>query len=200
MLTDLTRRIVLDVLPDRKKATLIKWLQRPPDGIDLSALAFAATDLWSHYRAAVQTVFPTVAVVADRFHVVQNLHTVIHDVRKEAQSAAATEEERKQLKGLRYLLLKNEHNLTHADKLRLAALAESHPPLFRLWQLRQELHDWYEVRTTPDAATVTLDQWIKEAKKLGCSHLDSFCNTLTNWQTEILISFTIALPVALLKA
>lgn len=106
MLTDLTRRIVLDVLPDRKKATLIRWLRRPPDGIDLRTLAFAATDLWSHYRIAVQTVFPTVAVVADRFHVVQNLHTVIHDVRKAAQRAAATDEERKQLKGLRYLLLK----------------------------------------------------------------------------------------------
>ena len=188
-MTDLTRRIVLDVLPDRKKATLIRWLRRPPDGIDLSTLAFAATDLWSHYRAAVQTVFPTVAVVADRFHVVQNLHTVIHDVRKEAQSAAATDEERKQLKGLRYLLLKNEHNLTDADKQRLAALAESHPPLFQLWQLRQDLHDWYEVRTTPEAARVTLDHWLEKAKKLGSSHLDSFCNTLTNWQTEIVNFF-----------
>lgn len=123
VLTDLTRRIVLDILPDRKKETLITWLRRPPDGIDLRKLAFAATDLWAHYRAAVQTVFPKVAVVAGalwaRFHVVQNLHTVIHNVRRDAQSAASTEEERKQLKGLRYLLLKNEHNLTESDKRRL---------------------------------------------------------------------------------
>ena len=49
-MTDLSRRIVLDVLSDRKKATLITWLKDPPEGIDLSHLAFAATDLWAHYR------------------------------------------------------------------------------------------------------------------------------------------------------
>lgn len=180
---------MLDVLPDRKKETLIAWLRRPPDGIDLSQLGFAATDPWSHYRAAVQTVFPKVAVVADRFHVVQNLHTVIHNVRREAQSNASTDEERKQLKGLRYLLLKNEKNLTESDKERLDALADSHPDLFRLWHLRQELHDWYEVRTSPDAAKLTLNKWIEDAQQLGMTHLDSFCNTLTNWQTEILNFF-----------
>lgn len=180
---------MLDILPDRKKETLIAWLRHPPSGIDLTQLAFAATDLWSHYRAAVQTVYPKVAVVADRFHVVQNLHTVIHSVRRDAQSAAASDEERKQLKGLRYLLLKNEQNLTDSDKERLKALANSHPDLFRLWQLRQDLHDWYEVRTTPDKARLTLDRWIQEAQQLGMIHLHSFCNTLTNWKTEILNFF-----------
>jgi transposase len=165
------------------------WLRRPPDGINLSQLGCAATDLWAHYRASVQTVFPKVAVVADRFHVVQNLHAVIHAVRRDAQSAAATEEERKQLKGLRYLLLKNQQNLTDSEKERLNALAESHPVLFRLWQLRQELHDWYEVRTTPHAARLTLNQWIDNARQLGLSHLVGFCDTLTNWKTEILNFF-----------
>lgn len=185
----MTRRIVLDVLPNRKKETLIAWLRRPPDGIDLSQLAFAATDLWAHYRASVQTVFPEVAVVADRFHVVQNLQAVIHSVRRDAQSAAANEEERKQLKGLRYLLLKNEQNLTDSDKERLDSLAESHPDLFRLWQLRQELHDWYEVRTTPDDARLTLNHWMKDARQLAMTQLNSFCDTLTNWQSEILNFF-----------
>lgn len=180
---------MLDVLPDRKKETLMTWLRRPPDGIALSQLAFAATDLWAHYRASVQTVFPQVAVVADRFHVVQNLHAVIHAARRDAQSAATTEEERQQLKGLRYLLLKNQQKLTDSEQARLNALAASHPNLFRLWQLRQELHEWYEVRTTPDAARLTLSHWIDQARQLGLSHLDSFCDTLTNWQTEIVNFF-----------
>lgn len=180
---------MLDVLPDRKKETLMSWLRRPPDGIDLSQLAFAATDLWAHYRASVQTVFPQVAVVADRFHVVQNLHAIIHAVRRDAQSAATTAEERQQLKGLRYLLLKNQQKLTDAEQARLNALAASHPNLFRLWQLRQDLHDWYEVRTTPDAARLTLNHWIDQARQLGLSQLDSFCDTLTNWQTEIVNFF-----------
>lgn len=165
------------------------WLRRPPDGIVLSQLAYVATDLWAHYRASVQTVFPKVAVVADRFHVVQNLHTVIHAVRRDAQSAATTDEERKQLKGLRYLLLKNQQSLTASEQERLKTLATSHSDLFQLWQLRQDLHDWYEVRTTPDAARLTLNHWIDQARLLGLSHLDRFCDTLTHWQTEIVNFF-----------
>lgn len=188
-MTDLSRRIVLDVLPDRQKSTLVAWLRRPPDGIDLSCLAFAATDLWSHYRAAVHTVFPDVAVVADRFHVVQNLHAVIHKVRRDAQKEAANDEQRAELKGLRYLLLKNEHNLTDADQARLAKLAHAHPGLHRLWRLRQELHDWYETDTTPDQAQLTLDAWMAEARQLGLKHLDAFCDTLTAWRTEIVNFF-----------
>ena len=93
------------------------------------------------------------------------------------------------LKGLRYLLLKNQQKLTDAEQARLNALAASHPNLFRLWQLRQELHEWYEVRTTPDAARLALNHWIDQARQLGLSHLDSFCDTLTNWQTEIVNFF-----------
>ncbi len=180
---------MLDILADRRKETLIQWLLRPPDGINLDDFAFVATDLWTHYRAAVHTVFPNVAVVADRFHVVQNLHKVIHEVRREAQKAAVDEDERKQLKGLRYLLLKNENKLTESDKKRLDDLAESHPALSHLWQLRQDLHDWYEMHTTPEVAQVTLEQWIDDARQLGMKALDSFCDTLIAWQTEIVNFF-----------
>lgn len=107
VLTDLKRRIVLDILSDRRKQSLRAWLKEPPTGIDLSQLETAAIDLWSQYREAVQTVTPTVQVVADRFHVVQNLNETIHTIRRQAQTKAQNDEERKQLKGLRYLLLKN---------------------------------------------------------------------------------------------
>jgi transposase len=185
----LNRRIVLDILPDRQKKTLVQWLTAPPAGIDLTKLTFAATDLWQHYRDGVQSVFPHVAVVADRFHVVQNLHKVIHEARREAQKAAKTEDEKKQLKGLRYLLLKNKQNLTQKDRERLQKLAESHPDLHRLWELRQELHDWYEVRTIPEFARITLALWMHAARQLDMEALDKFCKMLESWQKEIINFF-----------
>lgn len=185
VLTDLKRRIVLDILPDRQKKTLVQWLTSPPQGIDLTKVTFVATDLWKHYRDGVQSVFPNVFIVADRFHVVQNLHEAIHEIRRQAQKAAKTEDEKKQLKGLRYLLLKNRQNLTEKNKQRLQKLAENHPDLYRLWELRQALHDWYEVRTIPEFARVTLAQWIRDARQLSMDALDKFCNTLESWQKEI---------------
>ena len=120
---------------------------------------------------------------------VQNLQAVIHTVRREAQNAAADDEQRAELKGLRYLLLKNEHNLTDSDKERLAQLAHAQPTLYRLWRLRQDLHDWYETDTTPDQAQLSLAAWMADARQLGLKHLDAFCDTLTAWRTEIVNFF-----------
>jgi len=189
VLTDLDRRVLLDILPDRGKEGLMEWLRTPPAGIDLSKLENAATDLWSHYRNAVQSVYPKVSVVADRFHVVQNLQEAIHEARRQAQNDAETKADKQLLKGLRYLLLKNRHNLNQKDKKRLEELKQSHPHLYQLWELRQRLYEWYETHTSPEFARITLLQWIQDARKLPFSSLHNFCNTLTNWLPQILNFF-----------
>lgn len=101
VLTDLTGRQLLDILPDRRKASLMAWLEAPPAGIDLSDLRWVVTDLWSHYRAGVDAVYPDVQVVADRFHVTQALHRAIHDIRRNWQKQAQGDAEKSALKGLR---------------------------------------------------------------------------------------------------
>ncbi len=191
VLTDLERRIVLDILPDRNKETLVQWLKNPPKGIDLSELETTATDLWRHYRDAVVAVFgDKVEVVADRFHVVQNLNDAIHKARRAAQRKAKTEEEKNELKGLRYVLLKKDAKLTETDKARLEELKLSHPSLYKLTRLRQRLYEWYETETTSKEAEKSLDKWLVDAKKLSISSLDTFCKTLRNWKSEILNFFT----------
>lgn len=69
-------------------------------------------------------------------------------------------------------------------------LKRTHPNLYQLCQLRQELHDWYETDTTFQKARVTLDKWIEKAKTLSFTPLDNFCKTLTNWKSEIVNFFT----------
>lgn len=200
VLTDLQQRIVLDILPDRQKATLIKWLKEPPIGIDLSSLEAAATDLWAHYRDAVVAVFGSqVKIVADRFHVMQNLHEAIHKARRQARNEAAAEEEKKQLQGLRYLLLKKDEKLTTKDKQRLQALQASHPQLYALTRLRQRLYEWYETDYSIEEATKELDKWLEDAKVLACKPLNAFCQTLKNWQMEIVNFFLTVSPAVLLK-
>ena len=189
VLTDLERGLVLDLLPDRLQSSLEKWLRQPPAGISLDLLEAVAIDLWRAYRSAVTTVFPEVMVVADRFHVVQNLHKAIHGVRRLAQKQAETEEESQQLKGLRYLLLKNEANLSARDQERLQVLQEQQPILYQLWQLRQQLHDWYETDTSIEQATESLQDWLDQAIQLKLKPLDDFCKTLRNWRAEILNFF-----------
>ena len=116
-------------------------MKAPPPGINLSQLEAVATDLWAHYRQAVQTVYDHLIVVADRFHVVQNLNETIHKIRREFQRQASSDEERSQLKGLRYVLIKDQTKLKQTERARLEQLQQTHPELYQLWVLRQRLHD-----------------------------------------------------------
>lgn len=189
VLTDLDRRILLDILPDRTKETLRNWLKEPPKGINLSSMEEAATDLWYHYKDTVLEVYPNVNVVADRYHVMDNMHKVIDKERRRAQANAETEEESKQLKGLRYILLKDKSKLKESEKKRLEKLRETHPKLYKLWQLRQELHDIYEKRMSPRSAKKRLNTWIRKAKKLKLKTLNKFCKTLQNWKAQVVSFF-----------
>lgn len=89
------------------------------------------------------------------------------------------------MKGLRYLLIKKDAKLTERDKERLAELQNTHPDLYQITRLRQRLYYWYETDFTQEAAKEDLEKWMGDATQLEIKALDSFCNTLRNWLSEI---------------
>ena len=93
------------------------------------------------------------------------------------------------MKGLRYLLIKKDAKLTEKDKARLTNLQKTHPDLYQITRLRQRLYEWYETDTTPEAAIKELVKWLADAADLEVEALNSFCNTLRNWQPEIVNFF-----------
>ena len=93
------------------------------------------------------------------------------------------------MKGLRYLLIKKDAKLTEKDKERLAVLKNTHPELYQITRLRQQLYDWYETETTPEVATEILERWLADSAQLETKALDGFCNTLRNWKPEIISFF-----------
>ena len=93
------------------------------------------------------------------------------------------------MKGLRYLLIKKDAKLTQKDKERLAILKKTHPDLYQITRLRQQLYNWYETDNTPEAATKALEKWLDDAAQLEIKALDGFCNTLQNWKPEIVCFF-----------
>jgi len=155
----------------------------------LSSLDTVAIDLWATYRDAVHEVFSHVTIVADRFHVVQQVNETIHEIRRTLQREANDEDTQKTLKGLRYILIKDQSKLTESERTRLETLKHTHPTLFQVSDLRQTLHDWYETDTTPSDAQKGLDAWIEDALTLGLKPLNTLCRTLTNWKQEIVHFF-----------
>ncbi len=81
ILIDLTTRTPIDLLPDREKATVEKWLKEHPGAKVVSR------DRAAVYADAIRAGAPGAISVADRFHLLKNLReTLQHQIGKEAKA------------------------------------------------------------------------------------------------------------------
>ncbi len=71
ILVDLERRVALDLLPDRRAATLSTWLKSHP-GIEI-----ITRDRFAEYAQAVREACPNAHQVADRWHLLKNLRETV---------------------------------------------------------------------------------------------------------------------------
>jgi transposase len=89
--------LVLDVLPDRNKEILEKWLDER--GIVwCAAVKVACSDIWDAYQEFAKAKLPNAKRVIDRFHLIKNLTDVISKTRRNIQKEA-DEETKTLLKG-----------------------------------------------------------------------------------------------------
>lgn len=89
------------------------------------AIEAVAMDMWKPYAKAVRTYLPRARIVYDLFHVMADYNEHVLDaVRIAAYRKVKEQEERKVIKGSRFLLYKNERNLTESERPRLRAILD----------------------------------------------------------------------------
>jgi transposase len=74
ILVDLEERKAIDLLPDREAATLAEWLKKHPE------IEVISRDRASGYASGAKTGSPQAQQVADRFHLLKNLHGRIGEI------------------------------------------------------------------------------------------------------------------------
>jgi transposase len=69
-------------------------------------------DMWQAFITVVETELPNAEIVHDKFHLIQYLNEAIDKVRRGEVKT------QKELKNSRYVLLKNEENLTEKQRIK----------------------------------------------------------------------------------
>jgi transposase len=183
---DHTNGRVLDVLPERDKDLIVRYLRENKDGL-LANLEEVTTDMWDGYVNAVLEVFlGKVRVTIDRFHVMKNFQECLTEARRQIQRGLG-KEAAKELKGTRWLWQKNWENLEEPERQRLEELKGRFPQLKALAEQRESLRAIFEdekVRTAEEGAR-RLKEWLGQALACGLKALVRFGNTLTNWLDKI---------------
>jgi transposase len=192
VLIDHTNRRVLDVLESREKAVVLAYLQGHNEDL-FAELCEVTTDMWDGYVAAVREAFgEKVAITVDRFHVMKNLQEQLTIARRELQRQL-TKEEALELKGSRWLWLKNPENLSALERAELEELKTRFPKLRELSEQREALRAIFDDPkvNNPGQGKERLRGWLEKAKQLGLTGLNRFCKTLENW-LELIANYFIS--------
>jgi len=178
---------LLAVLPDRKKKTLVNFLQTIPLPLR-QTIQTVCTDMWEAYLKAVELVLPGVEVVVDRFHVAQKYHQAADKVRQQELKrlkAELPETDYKKLKGSMWAFRKKPVDLSETETAALARLLEYSPSLRVVYDLRLKLTAIFEQDLTKAQATQKIKDWGQDVKQTGLTCFDKFLTTLTNHFEQI---------------
>ena len=177
----------MDVLSDRNKETLEKWLdERGKDWC--AAVKVACSDMWDAYQEAASDKLPNAKRVIDRFHVMKNLTDAITKARRSIQKEA-DEETKSLLKGCRWLLVKNKENLKTEERLKLQCMLDASPMLKACYEFKEAFRALFNQTLDYQSAEKQLLTWVTGVEASEFKALHTFTKTLRNWWQQILNYF-----------
>ena len=181
------RLVILAVLPDRQKDTVVEFLRSIPARLQQS-IHTACCDMYEGFTEAVREVLGHVRIVIDRFHVAKAYRDGLDDLRKQELGRLKKElpdTDYKQLKGSLWALRKKPADLDSDERRTLRRLFRYSPKLKQAYTLQQQLTAIFDRHTTRATAQASLRAWIKRVTKSGLRCFDKFINTLGRWWQEI---------------
>lgn len=186
------RLLLLAVLPDRLKATVVAWLQAlPPER--RAAITTVCTDMWEGYVSAAAEVLPQATVVIDRFHVARHYRDAVDELRKHEVrrlKEELPEAERAQLQRTLWPFRKRAEDLTEVEQARLDTLLQYSPVLQTAYTLREELTTIFDTARSKADGLRRLRFWRQRAERSGVKCFERFLTLLDTWQNLITNYFT----------
>lgn len=142
------------MIDSHKSEEIIEVLKQQPTSMRMKVRE-VCVDLWQGFKKVITEVFPNAIRVIDRFHVMKLVNKSLNQLRLKLG-----------FKGLknRYLLLKNNEDLTPEEQQELQQLLERSPCLAIAYELKEELREIYETTTTVKRGLRTLKKWLIYAR------------------------------------
>jgi transposase len=195
VLIDLEKSKLIGILPARTQSEISQVLKGWGKEV-LESIEEVSIDLWKGYRNLVKEFMPNVQVVADRFHVMAQINKEldiqrkkekrkVEDLIKTAKTPKEKAKHEQVLEGLKkskYVLLKNEKDLSEEQKSKLAQVKEVSPELKIMQELKEELRNIFEQANNWLTGLLKLGIWLASAK----NYFPDSQKTIVRWLDEII--------------
>ena len=198
VLIDLDKSKLIDIMPVRTQEEISQVMKGWGTEV-LESIEEVSIDLWKGYKNLVTKLMPKAQVVADRFHVKAQINQELDMQRKREKrkiedlikAAKTPEDKAKQeqalegLKNSKYVLLKNEKDLTEKQVSKLIQVKEVSSNLKRMHELKEEIRKIFEQTNNWLTGLFNLGMWLAKAK----IYFPDSQNTIIRWLDEILAYF-----------
>ena len=181
------RVVLLGVLPDREKDTVIAFLRSIPVRL-CQTIRSVCCDMYEGFTEAVREELKTACIVVDRFHVTRHYHQAADDLRQSELKRLKQElppEEYQLLKGSMWAFRKKSPDLRPEERQVLRRLFGYAPKLKQAYNLRQQLTTIFDQMISPAVAKRKIRNWIQRVKNSELKCFDAFLKTLEHWWDEI---------------
>ena len=183
---------LLGVLADRKKETVRQFLETIPADLRRT-MQKVCTDMWDGYVNAVEEFAAahedvSAEVVVDRFHVAKNYRECVDALRKKEcrrLKAELPESDYEELKGVMWIVRKNNRDLTPEERNQLNLLFDHSPDLQLAYSFREELTAIFEMHLTVEEGKRRLILWRHKVCRSTLTCFDHFVITLDHWLDKI---------------
>jgi transposase len=142
-----------------------------------SSIKAVCIDRNGAYRSAIEEQIPQAEIVHDRFHLIMNLNAAVDEIRR-AEWRKANKEDRRVIKGNRFLILAGRENLSGDGKRRLDALVALNTNLTNAYLLKEDFRSIYQAARTPKDAEMRLRDWVAAAVASGLQRISLFARIL----------------------
>ncbi len=182
--TNIPSCYVIEMLPDRNKTTVGRYLSDLPDKRRIRCVAI---DMWRPYQDAVRDALPGVPVVVDKFHVVRMANAALDALRKTVGGTFHPEKRRALMRN-RHLLLKRSSDLNDIQRKRLEEWGRDFPILARAHQAKERFFDLYESPSRSEAAK-RYKEWDESLDHEIRPTFGPLLTAFHNWEGSILAFF-----------
>jgi transposase len=136
-----------------------------------------AIDMANSYSAWVREVLPDADIVYDHFHVIKLMNERMNDLRKSTMNKLE-DEQKKELKGKRFLLLRNEENLSENAAEQLKKLRFEFEDLGTASLMKEYLRNIYKLANSCKLARTAFILWCEKAEASGIHCLKQMAKTI----------------------
>ena len=188
IITDPVNKVVLDILPKRYESYLTSYFLNF-DKSERDNIQTFVSDMWKPYSSLASKLFKNAEQVVDKYHWIRQVFWAFDAVRKEVQNNLS-KEYRKYFKKSRFLLMKRFDKLKDEQKQQVNIMLYVSPALSTAHFYKEEFLKILDC-TDRDSAKKAMSEWINSALDCGLPRFKKCAETMINWLTGILNSFSI---------